>query len=466
MKRRSLFAAAVLILVLFLAIFAFRKRSDPVRILGSSMEPVLIGPSFLFSCSSCGSPFRITCELSSRSSESEIKKSFLSRQPAVSCPFCGYTGIPVQSGKFRFGYPLFLSKIHTDQKTLNRFSIAAFEKEGLFYIKRIVGLPGEKISVHQGDLRINGKIFRKDPDQIRKQFVPLRHIEKEQKDHRLFLYYKKPSARNNPADPKRMISVPITNQSEIPRMETEPFDQYENVRDFILDLYKDPLLKSKEFTLLINRGEFLYLLKIDSSGRWKILRKKTKTDSKKFPIPNIEKILPEDFTESIASGDISDRKGNLSVYSCDDRLTMTLHGTPLCNADLEEKTDTLCPITIPFILFSKEPDDSCFQLFDDSCFRVFRDIHYTASSSTASPSEEISAPPKEYYVLGDHSPVSIDSRNWNPPTIPASSFIGTVPSVVEDLFFAKYLFAPAAPNPVESEPDISVPRELEVPEDY
>lgn len=408
MKIRLLSLFAVLTLSLFFLVFALQKRSDPARILGSSMEPGLRGPAFLFHCSSCRKSFRITCELSSRDSESAKIKDFRDHHRFVSCPYCGYTGNRVQEAVFTPGIPLTLSKISGDSGDPHRFSIGVFKKDDLLYIKRIVGLPGERVSIHQGDLWINGRIFRKDPDQLRLQSVPLVHIRKEKKGDQLFFHYSKPAARPDPGTAVEYIDLPITNQSEVSRMENEPFDQYEHVRDFILHLSNDPLLQTDEFALLINRGRYHYLLKIQSSGKWEIQCRKANSDMKER--------IPNDFIESIASKSISDRRGDLSIYSCDERLTITLNRKTMFQIDLREETDDLCPISIPFILSKKGEGDKVF----DSCrFEICRDLHYTSKKG-----DEILVPNEEYYVLGDHSPVSIDSRNWDPPTISAKRLIG------------------------------------------
>ncbi|MDX1950795.1 MAG: signal peptidase I [Verrucomicrobiota bacterium] len=45
----------------------------------------------------------------------------------------------------------------------NRGDVVVVENEGETLLKRIVAIPGERISIEQGTLRINGHIFENDP---------------------------------------------------------------------------------------------------------------------------------------------------------------------------------------------------------------------------------------------------------------------------------------------------------------
>ena len=52
---------------------------------------------------------------------------------------------------------------------------------------------------------------------------------------------------------------------------------------------------------------------------------------------------------------------------------------------------------------------------------LYRDIYYTLPDG---PVAEYQLARGEYFVLGDNSPVSIDSRHWEHPGVPRDAFIG------------------------------------------
>lgn len=56
--------------------------------------------------------------------------------------------------------------------------------------------------------------------------------------------------------------------------------------------------------------------------------------------------------------------------------------------------------------------------------RLYRDVHYTSRSAYGREAGSAVVGPDEFYVLGDNSPVSVDSRLWETPTIPGKLLIG------------------------------------------
>jgi hypothetical protein len=58
-----------------------------------------------------------------------------------------------------------------------------------------------------------------------------------------------------------------------------------------------------------------------------------------------------------------------------------------------------------------------------SHLRLYRDVHYTAKR-LSSQDRFATLGPEEFFVLGDNSPVSVDSRVWESPAIPRELLVG------------------------------------------
>jgi signal peptidase I len=58
---------------------------------------------------------------------------------------------------YRDGSYNFVNKLAYSRTPPQRGDVIALEAEGELLLKRIVGVPGEKVSIHNGELRVNGK---------------------------------------------------------------------------------------------------------------------------------------------------------------------------------------------------------------------------------------------------------------------------------------------------------------------
>lgn len=56
--------------------------------------------------------------------------------------------------------------------------------------------------------------------------------------------------------------------------------------------------------------------------------------------------------------------------------------------------------------------------------RLFRDVYYTPGRKRNAVQSDCVVPAKSYFVMGDNSPVSSDSRNWEQPFVPDHLLIG------------------------------------------
>jgi signal peptidase I len=133
----------------------FREQTREYRqaiIAGNSMAPHFWGEHLAFTCPDCACPFETSTEVP--------------RSQFVVCPNCGFREIPVASGERRDAERFYIKPL--EGVPLNRWDVVAIAEPEpsqpdnvppRFFIKRIVGLPGERIAMADGEILVNEKLL-------------------------------------------------------------------------------------------------------------------------------------------------------------------------------------------------------------------------------------------------------------------------------------------------------------------
>jgi signal peptidase I len=121
------------------------------RVSGGSMAETLLGTHRAVVCADCGHRFPCDAE------------ALPLRQTAV-CPNCGYVGNLTESSPDQNGDLVWLDRASFRVRRPRRWELAAFwspDRGKEIAVKRVVGLPGESVQVRHGDIYIDGRIERK-----------------------------------------------------------------------------------------------------------------------------------------------------------------------------------------------------------------------------------------------------------------------------------------------------------------
>lgn len=150
---RDALAAALTALVTILLVRTWIV--DVVIVSSGSMAPALCGPHSQVRCAACGHGF--ACGIDD--DDSRVR-------PAV-CPDCGAAGEPLSQWPQSSGDRVLVVK-RGAWAPLRRFDAVAIrrpDEPGRMAVKRLVGMPGETISLANGDVWIDGRIARKSLDE-------------------------------------------------------------------------------------------------------------------------------------------------------------------------------------------------------------------------------------------------------------------------------------------------------------
>jgi signal peptidase I len=123
----------------------------PVTVAGSSMAPTLVGPHQIYRCDACGDEFSIGLDQ-------------LAIDAAADCPQCGRRSAAAVAPAVRRGQRLIIDRTAYLFRAPRRWEVIVFrspESLGELVVKRVVGLPGETVSLVDGNVWINGRIVRK-----------------------------------------------------------------------------------------------------------------------------------------------------------------------------------------------------------------------------------------------------------------------------------------------------------------
>jgi signal peptidase I len=156
-KRESLLETLESIIVAFILAFIFRAFLIEAFVIPTgSMAPTLYGEHVEVACGNCGYALAAGVE--------ERPGNRVAIPPTIVCPNCGRRqSVPAQAPPFS-GDRILVQKFLYDFEPPERWDVLVFRNPNLpsqNYIKRLVALPGETIELVDGNVTINGRIVQK-----------------------------------------------------------------------------------------------------------------------------------------------------------------------------------------------------------------------------------------------------------------------------------------------------------------
>lgn len=417
--------------VLLLGTFALDGLLVPEVVSSGSMAPALLGPHRTGRCSVCGQPL--------------LSDAVDSGADAAVCPNCGWPGNPLVPGATA-GDRLLVERASLSLWPAKRWEVLVMhcpDRADEYCVKRVVGLPGEKVEIRGGAVYINGQIARKTLAQQRALAVPVNDAACWPVDPRLpprwradpasywgndfkgFRYFKREGATDGTIDWlsyvhwRRKASDP-TQVQEAPIRDDDPINP--NVSRRLNDV-TDLMLVAQ---LSATGSGRVYLRCGDGGQAAQISNPKSEISKLRCQIslaPKTGRIELQQDGRQIQAVELGHpiltRSTELLLSTFDRQVLLALDGQVVLTYWLAP-AEEIVPNSRPLAIGS----DGI--AIDIERLQVMRNVYYTPPRRLgAATTWQLKS--DEYFVLGDNSPVSVDSRTWTGgQPIPARLLVGRI----------------------------------------
>ncbi|MGN0931125.1 MAG: S26 family signal peptidase [Thermoguttaceae bacterium] len=390
-----------------LAPYSFRVQSR-------SMEPKWRGPRYYATCPLCeavvvvSTDFYPSDDVAARAS-AKIRAS----ERFWNCPYCGYDQVPTDSAVFEDGELLLGYGVKGRGRPPKRWDCVVFrDSRGNMTLKRLVGAPGERVELRNGDAWIDGVVARRDLAQLWDTAVEISPIVEEREDARLSVA-KAVYTRDSLSSPPRAVRTSVTNESPIPCANGGASSATEFARDFFLRFNWDAEDGEGRFTILARRPERVWKLAFEPEQGRIFARVLPLRESKLAPdlIDAVDERRFDASLETVVRFPPFRPQGMLrvEVLTADGELIFVVNERILARLETGDLEDTnQRGVSTPFAILG--------DVRRASDMRLYRDLHYSQVKETGTDEASLDG----YFVLGDNSPASRDSRFLEIGRVPVS----------------------------------------------
>jgi signal peptidase I len=380
-----------------------------------SMAPALLGYHRVCVCPRCGHNVAI----GRTHSDPEDQKAH--------CSNCGFYPLLVATVPEVAGDQILVDKTAFLRRAPSRWEIVVFRLLEVLYIKRLLGLPGEEISIFAGDLYVNGRLGRKTLAEARAM--------------RVLVFDQK----NAPSDGWRDRWSPEKGSGvfymHAKKTTPDPFSGW-TYRHFSLDARKCEPIRDEyayngglraececvhdfmiETEIETKPGRGTLALRLCDGGDWVevVLPVGEARPAELFawPMENAER------TRKLADTDEhvclkSRRRQRMELAFVDRRVSLAIDGTLVLQHDLPPAKERR-GVERPFHV-QADCAEVCLRQF-----RLYRDVHYGQQGRNAVNGKSVRLGADQYFMVGDNTSNSDDSRFWaDDGRVAGTGFVGPV----------------------------------------
>lgn len=381
---------------------------------GGSMVPSFLGEHFEIKCADCQFSFSVDAN--------EVPEHSM-----ATCPNCGFTENAYPSTEPRSPTPIV---VELGSSPLSRWDVLAFRfpNSPKYGIKRLVGLPGEHVEIRDGDIWIDGVLASRDVElkkEMRVQCFDSDCIPLTGPARLCYSDGSLPPSTKRPfqlfgVDPKRSwIAFQSVNCFSGPGNRTSVSSFSDNY-GYNQTVSRGKLNRTQQLMVEAKiqpgeSGEFSVFIQFERNPMGFHLNV---ADRKVF-ITQGDKILVQKTLS--ATGDWID----FLASTVDGELQLLVDGELVCQSDNGDLDAHFESIPLPTGMNLSAPVQmhavNMSETFSVRRVQIYRDIYYTDRARV-----EFQLKDDEFVVLGDNSPVSVDSRLWTSPFLTSEQIIGKV----------------------------------------
>lgn len=418
LSRRTLLCTGVFVILAIVAtISRYRGLVFPVRIASGSMANALLGPHRSVVCGDCGIVFQ--CGLDTDAPLG-----------VATCPNCGFGKNELTDQQIVQGEGVLIDRWAYWRQGPRRGDLVAFVDpvdNTQLAVKRVVGLPGERVAIANGDLLINGQLHRKSLAEAKRSAIL---VYDDSFQHQVL----KPDRWRGS---RKWRPTRCGFQYTLGSSEEWDWLAYQHWRCYasagaraiapIADNYGYNQGVSRELnevtdvwmSFRIERHENRNLaFSVDDGGqKFQAIMSLEKGTAELFAgdseVPVSRKKLPTNLNDRSDVG--------IEFGMVDRQVFLAIDNSMLIWHDYRSDDTARTPIASPLRIGAVDHGTIVQDL------KVFRDIYYLGShGSPAAWEMEGTLGPDEFFVLGDNVPLSIDSRNWKRPGLARNALLGKV----------------------------------------
>jgi signal peptidase I len=403
-RRLAVLLVALAVAVAVGRLMLLKGLVSTVRVHGGSMAEYLPGEHVRARCAACARRWRADAEQWKAESQHF-------------CPQCQAPVVEYGDIDFQAGTRVVIDPVPFWHAAPQRFDVVAFraaEESRSLAVKRIVALPGEAWEIRGGDLFVEGRRVAKSYEQFKQVATLVNEVAAG--NRRAAQRWRPPlnnsawqlddsarwratTSRAHPADDwlayEHAAAHPAASKQPSPVTDFDPYNPaLTRALNPLVDLVAEAHWEGKpeQLALQVHDGYDPLELRYDGpAGELKVYRRQQEITRTSLP-------RQISWQRSVAWG------------VCDRQLWMVVDGTVVLQHRLEERPEAAEPSLQPLALSVREGATLVL-----TQLRVLRDVYYLDPQGLGRDWQGPRLGAKQFAVLGDNPPLSIDSRHWAGP---------------------------------------------------